>query len=391
MSDRRLNDHEHAERARVVEMNDRVVGALTPVFVLIGVVLLAAVPSYGWIIIVPLLIDVVKGNIVRIMTKHVARPDLLCAYDQYTSIVFIGIGVYVSGGASSPFLPFLAIHGALFPVIFPRRYMLIGCGTLTAVILLASTGPAASSPNDGWYRLGVVLSLAFGIWVISRELKRSEVSYRSASLVDELTGLANRRAFDDQFDAVIQRLTVRPEPTALILCDIDFFKLVNDVHGHAVGDDVLAAVGDELADSFRASDGIYRIGGEEFACLLQGVPEDMAFAMAGVLRDRIALTMPAGLEITMSLGVATTSGGETGDELFRRSDRALMEAKRTGRNKVVAARPQGSDEPSASKRAPKTGSGKTGTPANAASSIIPTKSMIAENIRPIGSSKSTEI
>jgi diguanylate cyclase len=156
---------------------------------------------------------------------------------------------------------------------------------------------------------------------------------------DALTGLPNRRAFDEAF-------ATRREgdgPFCLAICDIDRFKRINDAHGHQIGDRVLSAVGRTLADE---CDGqfVVRHGGEEFAILLQGIAlADAAMHLDGVrnvvagkrfrLRESDA---PLG-QVTLSIGVTAVHNGEAIDDAFDRADRLLYTAKADGRDRVCAA------------------------------------------------------
>lgn len=158
----------------------------------------------------------------------------------------------------------------------------------------------------------------------------------SLATTDFLTGLPNRRAFFDSAANAIARAEHGPALSA-IMCDLDHFKHINDVHGHEVGDAVLKRFAEEIAP-LPAIAG--RLGGEEFALLVESDLSD-AVDFAQELRCSIErLKVFAGEQpviITCSLGVAEWKHGDAIDTLLRRADLALYEAKRTGRNKVVAA------------------------------------------------------
>jgi diguanylate cyclase (GGDEF)-like protein len=153
---------------------------------------------------------------------------------------------------------------------------------------------------------------------------------REQSWRDGLTGVANRRRFDDLLAAACRRST----PIALIMMDIDSFKLFNDHYGHAAGDDVLRTVAAELQKSFPCDDELFaRYGGEEFVALLPSVTLEQAFVRADRLCAEVAaLAIPHAYSphgrVTLSLGVGTT---------IEEADRALYEAKRAGRNRVAGA------------------------------------------------------
>ncbi len=161
-----------------------------------------------------------------------------------------------------------------------------------------------------------------------------------ASRRDGLTGLANRRAFDEELVREVARSGRTGAPLALVVLDVDRFKAVNDGHGHAAGDAVLREVAARASAALRRGDLAARIGGEEFALVLPGADLAGAAELAERVRVAIAATpMPAGgadLAVTVSLGCATLAAGEAPEALVARADARLYEAKRAGRDRVVS-------------------------------------------------------
>ncbi len=170
----------------------------------------------------------------------------------------------------------------------------------------------------------------------------------SMANVDRLTGLFNRRFFDQQLIFELERSRRYGHSLSLVLIDIDHFKNFNDVHGHQKGDEVLAAVGNIIAANTRANDLAARYGGEEMAVILPETPREQAALAAEKLRRRIEAESVARtkLRVTASIGVAaapppdggTASGSpSTPALLVEATDAALYKAKKLGRNRVVLA------------------------------------------------------
>jgi len=153
---------------------------------------------------------------------------------------------------------------------------------------------------------------------------------------DALTGLFNRRKFNDLCAAEIARSVRYATPLALIMVDVDHFKSVNDEHGHLVGDRALVDVARVLSERMRSSDALCRWGGEEFMILAPHLELACAVQMADKLRLAVAGADfgPAG-RITCSFGVATLRQGDRSIDLILRADTCLYRAKRTGRNCVA--------------------------------------------------------
>lgn len=171
-------------------------------------------------------------------------------------------------------------------------------------------------------------------------LSRQSNTLRDAALTDPLTGMQNRRFFDDALREYIKAFGKIDRPVGLIMIDLDHFKQINDTHGHDVGDMVLREVAKCLRATTRYHDVVTRLGGEEFAIVVANLGDDELFDFADRIRDAIAtLIVMAGktkIKVTASLGVAGWDGKETAEEFFRKADSRLYEAKRGGRNRVCA-------------------------------------------------------
>jgi diguanylate cyclase (GGDEF)-like protein len=181
-------------------------------------------------------------------------------------------------------------------------------------------------------------------------LLKSHQALKQAALSDPLTGVGNRRSFDQTLEREWLRAARTSEPIALLIIDVDHFKKINDIYGHQRGDELLMRIARGLEGALpRVTDALARYGGEEFACVLSATDADGAMNVAERLRSSVeALQLahagsPCGI-VTMSCGV-TACGHPTqatASMLMRAADRALYEAKRNGRNRVEFVPTEGS-------------------------------------------------
>ncbi|AKC85648.1 sensor domain-containing diguanylate cyclase [Pseudoxanthomonas suwonensis] len=167
-------------------------------------------------------------------------------------------------------------------------------------------------------------------------LEQQNADLAEQTRTDPLTGLPNRRAFTVALGAAIERADREGLPLSVALLDLDHFKTINDVNGHAEGDRVLAEVATLLKSHFAAAGMAARYGGEEFAVLMPDTALDQARLQCEFLRQGIAV-LPVGIVVSGSLGVAQYRPGETAGEAIARADEALYRAKRGGRDRVEAA------------------------------------------------------
>jgi diguanylate cyclase (GGDEF)-like protein len=159
---------------------------------------------------------------------------------------------------------------------------------------------------------------------------------RRQALTDELTDLSNRRAGEQAIAREAARSRRTGRPLSFVLFDVDHFKMVNDTHGHAVGDNVLREVARYLSAFLRRGDIAVRWGGEEFLVILADEPREAAYLFAERVRKAIELLRVGQVgPITISAGVSELIGGEEAEAALHRADGNLYEAKRTGRNRVV--------------------------------------------------------
>ncbi|MDA0700140.1 MAG: GGDEF domain-containing protein [bacterium] len=159
---------------------------------------------------------------------------------------------------------------------------------------------------------------------------------RHLALTDALTGLANRRWAEEQLELEMARADRYGRGFSVVMVDIDWFKALNDAHGHPAGDDVLVDLGRSLRAMVRSTDQVARWGGEEFLILAPETPIPAAVELAEAIRSRVAAeALGSGHAVTISLGVAGFRNGDSRSMLIDRADVALYRAKRGGRNRVA--------------------------------------------------------
>jgi diguanylate cyclase (GGDEF)-like protein len=227
----------------------------------------------------------------------------------------------------------VAPDARLADMLWDRERMLLDL-TETCVGILVTVSCAISP-----------LLLAFAlppVVLLQRSLLHSQL--KTQARTDPKTGVLNSGAWQGEADLAVARARRRREPLAVLLADVDHFKLVNDTYGHLTGDAVLRTLATEMRDQVREADLVGRFGGEEFAILLAGTTQDEACRVADRIRRGAGvvkvLTKETIVGVTVSIGVAVLgSHGDDLNELLDAADRALYKAKDTGRDKVCLSDP----------------------------------------------------
>ena len=293
----------------------------------------------------PLVLLFVLGVLVRVAIEGLAR-DLFVRQFLYQ-------------------LPYALIQFTGFVIVWQTRRRLLD-NLLLGVLALSSAhyllkplmasltggvGQSAGSYIATLYAMvsqssGTVLGLSVALLIFVVLMRDVLETLETRSETDPLSGLLNRRGFEERRDHALRQLAATGLPVSLVMCDLDHFKAINDTHGHAVGDGVIVAFATLLAGRAAGHHAVGRVGGEEFAILLPGANLPAARLFAENLRSAVAATAIAGLHqdqhFTASFGVAEAGRNESGADLQARADAALYAAKRGGRDCVRAAEPTAS-------------------------------------------------
>jgi diguanylate cyclase (GGDEF)-like protein len=236
----------------------------------------------------------------------------------------------------------------------PSRWMVIALFASIALIFAAriplvgvAPFPFGALPAEPAWVAGFNLVMFFhtillAVLLVAMSKERLELEQRTKAQTDPLTGALNRRAFITMGRRLVLRHRKENEPLCLLFTDLDHFKSLNDRYGHASGDAVLINFVTVVHEKIRPTDFLFRVGGEEFCCLLPYTRAEEALGVAERIRHRLesATVDVAGrpLNVTVSLGVSSTETfGYEIDTLVRRADMAVYAAKRRGRNRVVVA------------------------------------------------------
>jgi diguanylate cyclase (GGDEF)-like protein len=173
----------------------------------------------------------------------------------------------------------------------------------------------------------------------TRELKQQAADFERQARIDQLTGLANRRAFDEWLSEEFRRSRADDRPLSLVIMDLDHFKRINDEYSHLIGDDVMRVVADVLRKHVRTGDQAARWGGEEFTLTFHDIDGEQAARISERIRESIEHTdfgqLAPDLAITASFGVSDNRRAQSYEDLLRQADQALFQAKAEGRNRVV--------------------------------------------------------
>jgi diguanylate cyclase (GGDEF)-like protein len=324
------------DRGRLLDMEERVRPARQKTFAILTLALVATGPWLGWWPLLCLIPGVGCFAVADMLMGRVARPEYVMFGAWVVSELVIAGAVSLNGGPVVPTLSWLAIPVITLSSRFSMRGVVVGVVFTMALVLVVAFGvnPAAVKADPTLVIAPFALVLCVALLTIP--LMHSDIQHRNDAVLDQLTGLLNRKALSTRIPELAQQSQLTGEPVGVIVGDLDHFKSINDNHGHTVGDAVLKDVTYMLRKQLRAFDLAYRLGGEEFLILLPGSDREQAVELAERLREAVSAERVGGLWATMSLGVDASPRGETFDydAVFAKADAALYEAKQGGRDRV---------------------------------------------------------
>ena len=334
---------DEAARERMLDMDARVRPYRQRTFAILAVAILCSATQTGWwplLFMIPCAAFFATGDR---MLPRVKRPELVMFTAWIGSEVMIAGAISLAGKHGIPALSWLAIPLITLSSRFSTRGVVAGVGIACALILAVAFGVDPHAVVQSPELVLAPLALALCVAVLSTPLMRSDIQHRSDAVIDQLTGMLNRKALGVRTHELAQQSEVTGEPVGVIVADLDHFKRINDTRGHAVGDAVLKDVAYLLRKQLRAFDLAYRLGGEEFLILVPGSDLEHTVELATRLREAVATSLVAdNLAVTLSLGVGASERNHSFDyaTVFAEADAALYKAKRGGRNRVCASDPQ---------------------------------------------------
>ena len=326
------------ERQRFLDMHRR----LLPVNARLLVLLVALIaPFYGStdapVGIVPAAVGVLVFGIFQRRATRFARPELWVFFALLGTEMMIGAAAVMGHAQHVGALAMICWPAAGVSGRFRTLPVVLGTAFAAAVMTVCSLGFDGQATRADPLLLTLMLGALICICTVVVTLRDSDIEHRGAAVLDPLTGMLNRSALKGRVTEIEEQSKLSGQPVGLIIADLDHFKAINDIHGHAVGDAVLRHVAYVLRRELRAYDLAYRLGGEELAIVLLGASLDDATTRAEALRAAIAAEPFANdVSVTASFGVAASAAGEAfvWAEQFERADAALYAAKDAAQRRV---------------------------------------------------------
>lgn len=321
-------------------MEGRLRPARNRTFAILAATLLVCVPLVGWLPVLALATAAVLFRLGEEATVRSTRPEFVMFGVWAGSEAIIGGAIWLTGSALQA-LALLAIPIVTLAARFSTRGIIAGVVTALAVMAAVALGADAQSAVRQPIVLLAPAVVVVGVGMLSTALMQSDQFHRDRARVDALTGLLNRAALSERVLELRQQSEFREHSIGLVLMDLDRFKQLNDIRGHAAGDLELKRVALAVGEGLRAYDHAYRFGGDELLVLIPGASHGQTMTVAESLRAAIAAAgQEDGAGVTVSCGVAVSGCRELFDfdRVFELADQALLEAKQLGGDCVKAGR-----------------------------------------------------
>jgi diguanylate cyclase (GGDEF)-like protein len=327
---------EGADRERMIDMDRRLQPVRRAAFGVLALALLASGPWLGWWTLAPLAVAGLLFALADARIERSEHPEYAIFTAWAASEVIIAASVAVAGGPTVATMSWFAIPIVTLSARFSGKVIGLGVGLTLALMMAVAFGVDSGAVLDDPTILIAPAALVLAVAILSTALMRSDLEHRNDAVIDQLTGMLNRKALANRKDELAQQSGLTGEPVAVLVGDLDRFKEINDSVGHTTGDSVLRDVAYVLRKELRAFDLAYRLGGEEFLILVPGSDEAQGAELAERLRAAVARARPGGESVTISFGVSASPRGRQFDydEVFVAADAALYEAKRSGRDLV---------------------------------------------------------
>ncbi|MBD1390792.1 GGDEF domain-containing protein [Neiella sp. HB171785] len=231
------------------------------------------------------------------------------------------------------------LFAAFFVLPIKVSSVLLAIYTCAAIYLCwQQYGPAQG------FRIAFGLSCCYGFtFGLALMMLRQQQQLTRLAFIDPLTGAYNRNALFDELERAVDTAKRHQTAASLVMLDVDHFKPINDEHGHAVGDEVLVWLAEQLITHSRKNDRLFRLGGDEFLLLLPDLNDEEANQVIELIKSRFDLgTIPHQVSVTMSAGLAQYVAGDSVDDWLEHADQALYQAKSAGRDCCRCWQPSGS-------------------------------------------------
>jgi diguanylate cyclase (GGDEF)-like protein len=299
------------------------------------------------------------GLLVVMVTAYLAAIGFLSAFDRMPLWVYeasplvgtaaVSLAVYFGGSQAATAYAMYYFWVALAACYFLRPQIAIAhllvASLACGLVLLVGPGHVVL-PGLTWAMVtGTLMVVGVLMITLRDQVERLVSQLAAAARTDSLTQLANRRELEERFAAELERATRTARPLSILVLDLDWFKEYNDRFGHSAGDRALVMLAEALRRATRTSDVVARLGGEEFGVLAPETDEAEAFLLAERLRAEVRAAFARETEkMTISCGVASFPvHGITSGELLHAADRALYEAKESGRDRSIVFKQAGTE------------------------------------------------